>query len=588
MRSKERETIGSKSASRLRTATNLVQTASASSLDLRPSTSHSTLRRSASVSSLRTPVKSTPTKNIQPSNEHARRAATAENSQKVLKVLQQDDVFYRKLVLNNGLKSMTASKFLDIIGYLIQLISGKNMITGRQSDYETDILNFIKSLGYPYLVNKSWFRTPNAPHAYHECVALLAWLCDFITFPEEQRDDENPTKEIINDSNLPNAEFTKLFSLEVRNGFYLWNNNKDEEFGVMKTMLANEFISQCMKGRLNTVEEVLERIEEMKKYCDEAKKIEYFVKNEKKFAAVEEQYIQCENKIQELETSCTLKTDELASIEIAYGVKQEKIDMKQKNIENLLNVVRTQKRNVNELNDLKMKLTTIKNSVDSIKEEILSLKKEDASNQVKLARLIQQKTDVIGKLNKIFHKISQTLVKCKENIPLIQLHVNPNASLFQIQEIKTKVTDLMYCIQEIKKQRDLDLNNVNETVRALILQEKQLIEKDQKNFDILNKQTTMIRKIDAEIADKNSKITCGSVKLTDSLSELHLLKNKKLEDIENKKRRCIEYEKENQEIFEAGERRAKELFVEKQEIIENLDKAIDCVDSLEQEMENSA
>lgn len=137
---------------------------------------YSGVRRSSSVSNLRTPrhtqtvsarspANRTPSTvtGLTSSSEQYRRLAT-ENTNKVMETLQSNRSFFSRLNLGNGgLKSMTPNHFIEIISFFMVKVAGKNLLSkSRPNNHEDVIMAFIQALNYPYTVNPICFRTPNA------------------------------------------------------------------------------------------------------------------------------------------------------------------------------------------------------------------------------------------------------------------------------------------------------------------------------------------------------------------------------------------------------------------------------------------
>lgn len=139
----------------------------------------STLRRSANTTSMRTPQRR-PTIAARPSrspgqrtpltvagltsNSEQNRRQAAENTAKVLEVLQAHRTFYSRLNFGTvGLKSMTSNQFIEIISFFMMKIAGKNfLLKSRPNNHDDVILTFIQDLKYPFSVNKACFKSPNS------------------------------------------------------------------------------------------------------------------------------------------------------------------------------------------------------------------------------------------------------------------------------------------------------------------------------------------------------------------------------------------------------------------------------------------
>lgn len=138
----------------------------------------STLRRSATIS-LRTPQQRS-SHSARPSrspgqrtplavtgltsNSEQNRRLAAENTAKVMEVIQSNRASFTQLNLGNaGLKSMTSNQFNAIISFLMKQIAGKDLLLkSRPNNHDDVIMTFIHDLKYPFAVNKACFKSPNS------------------------------------------------------------------------------------------------------------------------------------------------------------------------------------------------------------------------------------------------------------------------------------------------------------------------------------------------------------------------------------------------------------------------------------------
>lgn len=153
---------------------NRQRSGSQTSLDDRRQT-YGGLRRSTSCMNLRTPCRPISRTSRSPgirtpstvtgltSNSEQNRRMAVENTAKVMELIQSFRSFFKSLNLGNGgLKAMTLNQFIDIISILMSKIGGKTAIAKIRKDHEEVIINFLKNVKYPYSVNKSCLKTPNA------------------------------------------------------------------------------------------------------------------------------------------------------------------------------------------------------------------------------------------------------------------------------------------------------------------------------------------------------------------------------------------------------------------------------------------
>lgn len=132
------------------------------------------LRRSSSSSNLRTPRRTnhlsrspgnrTPsTINGPISNSEQNRRQAADNTAKVMELIQSSRTLFNRLCLGSGgLKSMTLNHFIDIMSFCMMKIAGKNFINKINVNSQEDaILTFLGTLKYPYVVNPTCLKTPS-------------------------------------------------------------------------------------------------------------------------------------------------------------------------------------------------------------------------------------------------------------------------------------------------------------------------------------------------------------------------------------------------------------------------------------------
>lgn len=49
------------------------------------------------------------------------------------------------------------------------------------------IPEIFKALGYPNTISKTYFQPVGAPHTWGQCLAMMEWLADLVTFHTEMR-----------------------------------------------------------------------------------------------------------------------------------------------------------------------------------------------------------------------------------------------------------------------------------------------------------------------------------------------------------------------------------------------------------------
>lgn len=146
-----------------------------------------------------------------------------------------------EFVTKGGLKSMTVREFIIIINYIVKQINPK---ANFNSNYSDELHKFLVQMEYPYSVNKSWFKTPNAPHSFNHIVVMLDFLLDFMPWEESTHfiHDYDSESRTAKGSAFPSTEYTHHFRRQVRDMYHLWNSAKDVECAKLKQELKDDLI----------------------------------------------------------------------------------------------------------------------------------------------------------------------------------------------------------------------------------------------------------------------------------------------------------------------------------------------------------
>lgn len=135
----------------------------------------------------------------------------------ILHELSKQDRFNE--LVQKGLKSMTLKTFIAILEYFLEPIYG-TVPKDFQANYVDFLYNLLIQLEYPYNINKSSLKTPNAPHCLNNIIILLGWLADF-----SRTDDENI--QYTNTEELPDLESMNIFMEQTSEAYKLFNDEKD-------------------------------------------------------------------------------------------------------------------------------------------------------------------------------------------------------------------------------------------------------------------------------------------------------------------------------------------------------------------------
>lgn len=322
-------------------------------------------------------------------NVEQARKATVEKAHHVIETLHRHE-FQIRLNPVNGLKSMTAKQFVEIIQFFRHKITGKNPLPNdRQSNAEPELLAFIQKLAYPVTVAKSWFKTPTAPHAYADCVALLAWLADFMPEPNEFDDATYP---MAADAALPNAEYTHHFSAGAYRAFPLWSKGDDDGFAAIVEPLIDANVADRMDGRVNGGAE-LDRLTRELRRANERLKVE----NAAELSAPLDEIDTSVVKLAEAKAQLASARDEHAQardrhtkVFDRHGVLAKQIADKAAKVAKLQLIIQRQRYTSLDREQQLAHIKAAQQTVDMLSNDRATLRQFEASQLIALARAKQQ------------------------------------------------------------------------------------------------------------------------------------------------------------------------------------------------------
>lgn len=546
------------------------------------------LRRSASNSNLRTPqANRSPTRATPNFHAEQNRKLVTENSQKVMEILQIDKVFFGRLNLTNGLKSMTAKQFIEIVAHFSMKICGKNMIqsvpNGKQkSKPEVEIMAFLQMLNYPYVINKSCLKTPNAQHMFKECVALLAWLSDIVRFTQKTELTELP---MLRGQEFPSDEYAKLFSNEVQNAFHLWNEESEDEFANIQNGLVEKFIQ--MKMGVSPAQ-LLDKTEQLEKTNAKLVKVNATDNGteEKYFEKMKVNYNKLKDDLNELQRSNAIKMDSIQKLTTVYRMKAAQATEKDNELAILARKVQNQKYSVDDVQLVMHQTAALKQSIESSKAEISKIRNDATDIQVKVARLKQQRISAINDLNQFAYKIAQIMAKTQlyEKLNVNDLHIDVMAASDAIEmvcgRLKRLYDGMVANKQRIEDQierRSATIEHLNSQQKLLVAELKALMSKYQK----VNKISSIV----------NERILVYELESQAALIKLQVRSNdgnyeELLQEIATKREEMTRLEEENLKIFRTGEECIYENIRQKQIILKQLDDMNKTIENVISEEKN--
>lgn len=567
------------SASRASSATrisNMRDTVGRSSSGLRRYGSDNYLNTPSRFSGLSTPVGRSPAIPRQSSMQpDSTRKLIHENAMKVQEILQRDETFYAELNLKNGLKSMTINQFHLIMKHFVRLISGKDLATFVvNGDPQQGIINFMTQAEYPFKVNKSMLKTPNAPHTFDQVVTMLLWLGN-VSSVSTFANDEELLNQILykKDEFFPSEEYTSMFSMAVQEGYLLWNN-ESEEHSIVLERLSNSLIAEKLNNKVTSSAELQVLTENLQKKSKELNDNPVQMNNIHQFEQLESKYIEYETKEHDLTKDICEKRDRLAAIQLNWNDKRLKVQQSQTSINELAHQILAQKYSIGDYKKLSEIISRLKTEVGTIQAEIRMIRDEESNQQIIRARLLKKVSESIAKFNEhvmqIVKLLNNTQLVISEQI-MNKLHLPTRPSVHLMEEVAEILSHLFSSVTVQKHKLQIEYDRINRKLNAIKTESESLakeFENAQKNHDkvvfdnkVLEKTCTMKNKKSENCTQHLSK------KVEDAKKELQAIKN----EIITTNAKKVQLEAENIKIFNNGEAQAMKIIEEKKSIANQID-----------------
>lgn len=430
-------------------------------------------------------------------------------------------------VTKGDLKSMSVRDFIVIINHLVKQINPKANF--NNNNYSDELHKFLAQIDYPYSVNKSWFKTPNAPHSLSHIVVMLDFLLDYLPWEESHgfQHDYDSQASTIKGSSFPSVQFTHHFRQKVTEGYHLWNNEKDSEFNRLKQALKDELIAANGDGFMNQSEMIAD--------C---------ARMEKEIAAIVPVARMDQREIEKLEQAVIAKNAELTALVDARKVTSTKNEKLAKDLRNQQVEL---KELLSEEDDLKKVVARqarekIREDYDEMSQEFARLNAMLQSKQTFFDRLSQAHYNKMLLHTKLVHKKSD--LQSNLMLKLMELKSQPEIrELLQLDDIKEleSVSELERLKQHLGNFLATGLNSRSEEVASI---EKQIGELN--NLKIAF-QTGVLNNFEMKLTDLNAEYS----RLQSELAESKLKKKIYYEQLEEG------VQKKNMQIEEL--RRADEL-----------------------------
>lgn len=529
-----------------------------------------------------TPMGKSPFTNRRTIVPDSSRKAKHENSMKVLEILRRDEKFFAQLNLQQGLRSMTGKQFLQIMDYFVRLISGKDIkgLFGAKADILDGIIQFLRDINCPYIVNKSMLKTPNAPHTFDQAIQIMLWLGDFCPPKSAESPDEIVSPfPFTRDAELPSKEYTECIADGAMKAFQVWNNGSDDEFEHFLDGLVDKFIGSRQRGVVNSAQELNHMTEQLEEKNERLKNISTTIPNEQKFEKIEEHFVECETQEDNLKKSVAEKQKELTSVEDEWKRKKKRVDEKQRKIEETKMRIHTQMVSRDEYNRTIQKISVLKGQVAEKSQEVLDQRNTETNYLIQRARAMHVLAGKITEVNARTFEICKLLHKVDIAIDSSDLKLEQNAPPQRIQQVSQKLEKIAMKVRIKTQKLDLDIANESSQLEIFKTEQRTISKISEDKSDLLKKKRATHHMLDEKIVLSKVKFKKQIDNLQAMLKDDQATLNERIALIEKRKERIDELNAENEHYMNDGEARAIALFEQKEEQIRRLDAANEAVEA---------
>lgn len=388
---------------------------------------------------------------------------------RILEILQQDEDFYRRLGIGGILRTMTAKQFIIIINYCHEIICGYPLETIAKGDATNEIIEFLKKIDCPFTINKSLFKSPTAPHTFEQSITLLHWLVDFIPL----KSNSNGMLKMLDaqcnlykqDNQFPSDAYTRVFHEKAANAFQHWGINS-EVYKEITDALIDGFLEHHTNGQCISQGALLQRTKDLQDEIVELNKFNRTIKNEKEFQTAESQALQLESDASDKKNELEAKTDEYNALKLEFDAKKYKIDILDRDIEEIKNTIQTQQYNVDQMGELRRKYYEIKHRFELEEKLIIDIKDNQNEKIIQTARLKQNIAEADLKLenclNEFVRNMDETQIsKSNYMIKLKELMLRKPLSVAEIKNALEKLV-LLADTHDLKVEEQMQNMKINE------------------------------------------------------------------------------------------------------------------------------
>ncbi|XP_055912238.1 kinectin [Eupeodes corollae] len=547
-----------------------------------PSTS-TKRHRSSSVSNARTPQRTpthiTPSKGAQFTGEKQRAAINdkrwiQEQIVRITEFLKGVDCGINTEFLNRGgLKTMSMKQFIGLVDYFLKFIAGNKFKVG--SNHVESISKILNQIDYPYTVNKSWLKTPTAPHAFGNVVMLFSFFMDFI--PPADNIEVFKKDYLIASEEFPDKDFAIKLSDMAEEGFSLWNNQKNEEFEKLQKIAVDELI--CKKISIPSSDAVDEAIKRLNIELDEISAKAEVIETEDEYFRLDKEVKTNQRRIEKLQKLMQENQKIIDKLEYQINGKQELIEKLRLSVEEIRSVISTQKMSIEERNKLIEEVGQKQYQLQTKQKAVCDLQEKDNQLQIQLARQIKLLTEKLAQFNSYIREIMADL----KNLSFINLKVDiESLCLHQNSELETQIQRVEEFLKKLKLHLTNQMADLSEQIENYEKQIK-LISYEISNWIEPNSKEKMqtIKKIQKEVDELDREIIATTNFTTNRIAELdHRVKqseealNSLRNSIEHNRQEILKTQEENEAMMKLVTERFEEYFKTKDALLKQFQEAL--------------
>lgn len=369
-------------------------------------------------------------------------------SGKITAILRNDQNFGPNF-LKGGLKSITTKQFVSILAFFMKNLSGNRFTIGTNPP--DDIMKFLTTINYPYMITKSSLKTPNSPHAFPAIVHILSWLCDFLDAGDPVEQFEHCDYVVV-DPQFPDAEYTKLFWDNIKDNFCYWNNEQDSKVEMCRDWLIDE----CIRKRIGIIslKDLEAEISSQRKVYNDLLRERFSVKKESLLSETRTKLQRLNQELVDLQTANERLQLEVKLLRDDDSEKSAVLEGHHEKIAQLKSIIGAQKWSVQDFHrfaeELCIKRQHCMNERAAVQQMTDTVR---FPAEVEVARLQKQLVDIVSKHNA---HVGQVYAAVKRfnlfDIDVAALTVAPNTA--KPEDFDKQIEAICKWLQQIEKKVD--------------------------------------------------------------------------------------------------------------------------------------